>query len=138
MKNVQVRIPSKDKEDFMADFREIFWADSKDESLKAVGRLQAKWDERYPRIVEQVLANLEHFLIFMEEPEERWKNLRTSNRIERFNRELRARLNPAGTIHSELELSKIVWSVSSAQEEGWKHHRAFKPSKEVTTSIKAA
>lgn len=138
MKNVQVRVPSRDRKAFMADFRDIFWAESREDSMKAVGRLQAKWHERYPRIVEQVLANLDNFLAFMDEPKERWKNLRTSNRIERFNRELRSRLNPAGTIHSELELSKITWSVSLAQEEGWRHHRAFKTPKEVTALNKAA
>jgi transposase-like protein len=86
----------------------LFWAELREDAMKAAGRLQAKWDGTYPHIVEQVLANLDNFLAFMDDPKERWKNHKTSSRIERFNRESRARLNPSGTIHSDLELSTIV------------------------------
>jgi transposase-like protein len=138
MKNASVRIPAKDRDGFMNDFKEIFWANSKENSLRAVGILQGRWQERYPRVVDIVTRNLDNFLMFMNEPKERWKNLRTSNKIERFNREIRRRLRPAGTIHSELELSKILWSVSSAEEETWRNHRAFRPSKEVLSQKQVA
>lgn len=56
----------------------------------------------------------------MAEPPHLWTLLRTSNLIERFNRELRRRLRPAGAMQSELEISKLVWSVSQAQESRWR------------------
>lgn len=130
MKNIRLRIPSRDRKAYLEDFKDIFWADSRDEAVRAVGLLEGKWADRYPKAVELTLANLDNFLMFMNEPKERWKALRTSNRIERFNGELRRRLRPAGTIHSELELTKIIWSVSEAQERTWKTRKTFRVTKE--------
>lgn len=129
MQNVRTRIPGQDRKAFLEDFSTVFWAESRDKAVQATGFLQAKWSDRYPRIVELTLRNLENYLMFMNEPKERWKSLRTSNRIERFNAELRRRLRPAGTIHSELELTKIIWSVSNAQEKTWNSIRPFRLSK---------
>ncbi len=130
MKNIRLRIPSRDRRAYLEDFKDIFWADSRDEAVRAVGVLEGKWSGRYPKVVELTLANLDNFLMFMNEPKERWTALRTSNRIERFNGELRRRLRPAGTIHSELELTKIIWSVSEAQKRIWKTRKTFRVPKE--------
>jgi transposase-like protein len=54
-----------------------------------------------------------------------WTLLRCTNLIERFNRELRRRFDSAGAMQSELEVSKLVWSVSQAQQARWQ--RAWKP-----------
>ena len=43
MRNVRVRIAAKDQKAFLADFKKIFWADSKEEAYKAIGVLQATW-----------------------------------------------------------------------------------------------
>jgi len=131
MKNVRLMVPSQDRQAFLDNFKDIFWAESRNEAVRAVGVLEGKWSSRYPRAVEIVLRNLDNFLMFMNEPKERWKNLRTSNRAERYIAEMRRRLRPAGTIHSELELTKIIWSVTEAQERGWQTRRAFRPAKEV-------
>jgi transposase-like protein len=49
MRNVRVRIAAKDQKAFLADFKKIFWADSKEEAYKAIGVLQATWRSRYPK-----------------------------------------------------------------------------------------
>jgi transposase-like protein len=43
MKNVQVKVTSWDSKTFMADFRDIFWAESRETAMKTAGRLQAQW-----------------------------------------------------------------------------------------------
>jgi len=55
----------------------------------------------------------------MDEPQSLWTTLRSTNLIERFNRELRRRLNPAGAMQSENELWKLAWSISTEQEKRW-------------------
>jgi transposase-like protein len=137
MKNVRLMIPAQDRKAFLEDFSNIFWAKKRDDAVQAMGVLQGKWAARYPRAVETTLRNIDNFLMFMNEPKERWKNLRTSNRIERFNRECRKRLRPAGTMHSELELTKIMWSVSVEQERSWKVRRAFKPATTASAVVAA-
>lgn len=123
MRNVRVRIAAPDQKAFLADFKKIFWADSRPEAYKAIGLLQATWGKRYPKAVELTVTDPERFLVFLDEPRPIWKTLRSSNLIERFNRELRRRLRPAGAMQAEGEVWKLVWSVSKEQERRWENKR---------------
>ena len=125
MRNVRVRIASKDQKAFLADFKKIFWADSKEDAYTAMGVLKATWAVRYPKAVELTCTDPERFLGFLDEAKAIWKTLRTSNLIERFNRELRRRLRPAGAMQAEGEVWKLVWSVSTEQERRWLNKRVY-------------
>jgi len=126
-RNVLLRIPYHDKKEVLKDFNAVYWADSKEISLLARGRFEAKWSARYPKATEIAFSNFHNFTMFFNEPKHCWKTLRSSNRLERFNKEIKRRVKPAGAIHSEKELSKILWAVSIRQEESWASRAAFKP-----------
>jgi len=126
MRNVRLRVAAPDQKEFLKDFKLIYWAESLDQSQRAAGVLEGKWKKRYPKAVEIALNNFENFTMFFREPKTRWRNLRTSNKIERFIRELRRRLKPAGAMHTELELRKLCWTVSIAQEKRWHSRKVFK------------
>lgn len=123
MRNVRVRIAAKDQKAFLADFKKIFWAESREEAYKAIGQLQATWKGRYPKAVELTCADPDRFLRFLDEPRAIWSTLRSSNLIERFIRELRRRLRPAGAMQAEGEVWKLVWSVSNEHERRWETKR---------------
>jgi len=120
LRNVKYRVARPDWKEFLVDFRKVFWADNRDHAFEAAGALRARWGSSYPKAVEIALASFDDHLRFMAEPPELWTLLRTSNLIERFNRELRRRLRSAGAMQSELEIRKLVWSVSQAQEGRWR------------------
>ena len=71
------------------------------------------------------MERFDDFSRFFNEPKAFWTILRSNNLTERFNCELRRRLRPAGTMHSELEVSKLVWAVSQAQEERWGNRKIY-------------
>ncbi len=123
MRNALARISSKHRKAFYADFIAAFWATSKNDAIFALGKLQAKWIQLYPKAVQITIANSDSFLKFFDQPKHLWTVLRSTNIIERFNRELRRRLRPAGAMQSENELWKLVWSVSIHQEERWNKHK---------------
>jgi len=125
MRNVKARVSAPNWKEFLVDLHATFWAASREKSLLALGNLQGRWSARYPKAVELVTRRFDDHIKFFEEPENLWVLLRSSNLIERFNREMRRRLNSAGAMHSELEVGKFVWSVSEAQQNRWKH--AWKP-----------
>lgn len=118
-RNVRLRVPAPHREAFLQDFRNIFWAETREAALTAAGTMQGRWGAAYPKAVSLVTRRFEDHLRFMSEPQSFWTLLRSSNLIERFNLELRRRLNSAGTMHSELEVLKLIWSISQAQEERW-------------------
>ena len=103
----------------MADLHEVFWADDRETARQALGRLEARWQRAYPKAVELTLYRFEDYTRFFSEPKHFWTILRSNNLLERFNRELRRRLRPAGAMQSELEVLKLTWAVSEAQEQRW-------------------
>lgn len=123
MRNAMVRVGRNHRAAFYRDFTAVYWAESKDQALLALGRLQATWNHIYPKAVQTAVADAEHFLRFMEQPKSLWTSLRSTNIIERFNREIRRRLDSAGAMHSENELWKLVWAVGSEQEKRWERRR---------------
>jgi len=125
MRNVKARVAAPNWKEFHADLRATFWAASREKALLALGQLQGRWITRYPKAVELVTRRFDDHIRFFDEPARLWILLRSSNLIERFNREMRRRLNSAGAMHSELEVGKFVWSVSQAQKTRWQ--RAWKP-----------
>lgn len=126
LRNALARISSRHRKNFYADFTSAFWAPSKNDAIFALGKLQAKWISLYPKAVQITTANTDSFLKFFDQPKHLWTILRSTNIIERFNRELRRRLRPAGAMHSENELWKLVWSVSSQQEARWSKRNIYK------------
>jgi transposase-like protein len=119
IRNIKARVASPDWKAFLTDLKAIYWASSRTAAMQAAGVLQGRWQERYPKAVGIAINRLEDFLRFMDEPGRFWTLLRSSNQIERFIQELRRRMRPAGTMHSELEVSKLVWTVSVEQERRW-------------------
>ncbi len=125
MRNIRYRVAAPDRKDFMEDFKNIFWADSLLDAKQALGKLEGQWNKSYPKAVSLTLDRFDDFTRFFHEPEPFWTVLRSNNLTERFNAELRRRLRPAGTMHSELEVSKLVYAVSQAQEERWSKRKVY-------------
>lgn len=132
MRNARLRVASKDRREFLNDFKGAFWAESKDQALLALGRLQARWEKSYPAATRTALADADHFLRFMDQPRALWTVMRTSNLIERFNRELRRRLRSVGALPGENSLWELVWSVSVEQEKRWSRRRLCRITKSVS------
>ena len=119
MRNCTARVAAPHRKLFLELFKNIFWAKTREAALTAAGTLQGRLGAAYPKAVGLVMRRLDDHLRFLNEPEAFWTLLMTSNLIERFNYELRRRLNSAGTMHSELEVLKLMWSISQAQEDRW-------------------
>ena len=109
----------------MADFHDIFWAETREDARQALGRLEARWKRAYPKAVALTIHRFADFTRFFDEPKHLWTVLRSTNILERFNRELRRRLRSAGAMHSELEVMKLTWAVSEAQENRWQKRKLW-------------
>ncbi len=112
-------------------------AKTQENALRASGVFQARWQSRYPTAVDIVTRRFDDHLHFFKEPEPLWTLLRSSNLVERFNQELRRRLRPAGATHSELELLKLVWAVSEAQQKRWNNRRVWRSKSKIQEALAA-
>lgn len=67
MKNVRFRVAWKDQKAFMADFKAVYWAKSREEALVALGSLKARWSKTYPKAVEMTAEKFDSYTLFFQE-----------------------------------------------------------------------
>jgi len=131
MRNVRLRVAAKDQREFLQDFTKVYWADGKNRALIALGELKAKWGKAYPKAVAMTEKDFEKYTVFFQQDHKDWMLLRSTNLIERFNRELRRRFKPVGGMTNERTLVKLLWGVATAQQERWNRIKVHTSRKEV-------
>jgi len=137
LRNLRLRVAAPDRKAFMADIHDVFWAADRESARQALGRLEARWQRAYPKAVAITIQRFEDYTRFFAEPEKFWTILRSNNVLERFNRELRRRLRSAGAMHSELEVLKLTWAVSEAQEQRWAKRKLWTKKKKQPMKLAA-
>jgi transposase-like protein len=75
--------------------------------------------------------DFEKYTVFFQQDSKDWMLLRSTNLIERFNRELRRRFKPVGGMTNERTLVKLLWGVATAQQERWNRIKVHTSRKEV-------
>ncbi len=100
-KNVLAKVPRKLKQAVADDMRSIFYASSKKKALELFEAFKEKWRSELPSAVKCLENSLESSLTFFSFPEEEWISLRTTNIIERLNKEFKRRTRPMEIVAGE-------------------------------------
>ena len=90
-RNVLAKVPRKLKKEVADDLRSIFYASSKEKADEFYKSFHEKWNKEIPSAVKSLSQSIDACLMFFKFPEEEWISLRTSNIIERLNKEFRRR-----------------------------------------------
>lgn len=130
-RNARARVSHANQKAFIADFNQVFWAQSRSQALVALGQLKSRWERVHPKAVETVERDLEDYMRFFDEDRKFWTITRSSNLIERFMEELRRRLKPARGMQNEFELDKLVYGVATAQQARWDRLKVHTSRKEA-------
>jgi len=94
-------VPQKFKEAIADGMRSIFYASSKEKAREFFTEFKAKWDVQLPSAVKCLEKSPEACLTFFNFPEEEWISLRTTNIIERLNKEFKRRTKPMEIVAGE-------------------------------------
>src|SRR5207245_11450891 len=101
LRNLERKAPKHALAEVKADFHEIVYAESEAAARKAHAAFVSQWKSRCPGVaksLEEAAAELYRLYRF---PKQQWKNLRTTNVIERLNGEFRRRVKTQGSLPSE-------------------------------------
>jgi putative transposase len=90
-RNVMTRVPKRYQEAFQADFDLVQYAESGAAARAAFASLKARWTKDCPEAVECTDRDLPALLVHYEFPKAHWDALRTTNPIERVNKEFKRR-----------------------------------------------
>jgi putative transposase len=118
-RNVLAKVPRKLKKAVADDLRSIFYASSKKKAMEFFGLFKEKWEKELPSAVKCLDKSIDACLTFFMCPEEEWISLRTTNIIERLNKEFKRRTKPMEIVAGENACYMLLAFVSLKMEMHW-------------------
>ena len=119
-RNVLAKVPRKIKQAVADDMRSIFYASSKNKALEFFREFKGRWESEVPSAVASLERSLESCLSFFHFPEEEWISMRTTNIIERLNKEFKRRTKPMEIVAGELSCYRLLAFISLKMELHWR------------------
>ena len=101
LRNLQRKAPKHALAEVKADFHEIVYAESEATARKAHAAFVSQWKSRCPGVVKSLEEAGDELFTMYRFPKQQWKNIRTTNVIERLNGEFRRRVKTQGSLPSE-------------------------------------
>jgi putative transposase len=119
-RNVVAKVPKKFKKAVADDLRSIFYASSKEKALEFYKLFIMKWQRDLPSAVKCLGNSIDSCLTFFMCPDEEWISLRTTNIIERLNKEFKRRTKPMEIVAGENACYTLLAFVSLKMEVHWR------------------
>ncbi len=120
MRNVTTKAPKVLHREVTDCLRDIFYAQKKDTAKDRYDDFVKKYNDLIPSAVASLQRSIEPCLTFFDFPEEEWVSLRTTNIIERVNKEFKRRTRPMEILASERSAYVILGFVAYKMEANWK------------------
>lgn len=119
-RNVLAKVPHKLKKTVADDLRSIFYASTRAKADGFYKSFSEKWDNVVPSAVKALTQSLNSCLTFFNFPEEEWISLRTTNIIERLNKEFKRRTKPMEIVAGENACYRLLAFISLKMELSWR------------------
>ena len=120
VRNVLAKVPRKSKKQVADDIRSIFYASSKEKAIEFFNQFRDKWEMAIPSAVSCLERSINSCLTFYGFPEEEWISLRTTNIIERLNKEFKRRTKPMEIVAGEAACYRLLAFISLRMELHWR------------------
>jgi putative transposase len=126
MKNALSHIPKHvDSGEVMEDIKSVFDAADADAAREQLGRVVRKHQASAPKLAAWMEANLPEGLTVFRLPASHRKRMRTTNMLERLNRELKRRTRVATLFPNEASLLRLVTAILMEQSEEWETGKRY-------------
>ncbi|HDY70568.1 MAG TPA: IS256 family transposase [Nitrospirae bacterium] len=119
-RNVIAKAPRKLKKEVADDLRSIFYASTKEKADAFHKTFQEKWNKEIPSAVKSLGQSIDSCLTFFQFPEEEWTSLRTTNIVERLNKEFKRRTKSMEIVAGENACYRLLTFISLKMELGWR------------------
>ncbi len=120
-KNVMSKVPESLKEKVKDSLRDIFYAKDKKQAMKKYQDFVVNYEPEIPSAVKSLSNNINNCLTFYSFPEEEWVSLRTTNPIERVNKEFKRRTKPMEILAGEESTYRLLCFIALKMELNWRN-----------------
>lgn len=118
-RNVLCKTPKAAKQKVADSMRSIFYAPDRDTAMRQFEHFYELYEKAYPSAVKCLANVLDECLTFMSFPEEDWVSLRTTNPIERVNKEFKRRIKSMEILAGEDSAYRLLCFVALKMEIHW-------------------
>jgi putative transposase len=119
--NVLAKVPEKMKKEVADGLRDIFYASSKEKALMHYQNFIQQYESTIPSAVHSLESSIKSCLTFYSFPKEEWASLRTTNIIERLNKEFKRRTRPMEILAGEKSAYRLLCFIALKMELGWRY-----------------
>ncbi len=119
-RNVLAKVPSQHKQEVADDLRSIFYASSYPKAQSQWEIFKKKWEKELPSATKCLSQSLEKCLTFYQFPQEEWISIRTTNVIERLNKEFKRRTKPMEIVAGENSCYRLLAFIALKMELAWR------------------
>lgn len=110
------------KKEVASTIRRIFTAEDRNEADRLLKDAVVKYSDSQTKLAEWMEENIPEGLTVLDCHEDHRKKLRTSNGLERLNREIKRRTRVVGIFPNEASLLRLVSALLSEQDDEWSTH----------------
>ena len=119
-RNVMAKTTVPLREEVKDHLRDIFYAETKKAAMERYELFIQKYEKQIPSALQSLTRAIDSCLTFYAFPKEEWIALRTTNMIERLNKEFKRRTKPMEILGGEQSAYLILCFVGYKQEVNWK------------------
>ena len=120
MRNIREKGRKRDREELKSMAQAIYLAEDRKRARAAFRCFKLRWQTEYPTMVKQLEKDLPDLLAFFSLPKHLWKQLRTTNIIERCFVEVRRRTRPMVCFVNVKSVDRIIYSIFHRFNLQWK------------------
>ncbi len=119
--------PGLSQSEASADLRAVFNAANRTEADRLLGLMVKKYAAPAPKLAAWLEKNVPEGLTVFDLPLEHRRRLRTNNRLERLNREIKRRTRVASLFPNEASLLRLATAVLMEADEEWQTEKRYLP-----------
>lgn len=109
----------KDYKELARDLRAIYASEEKEQCLATAEAVASKWEKRLPKLAKTLREGVEDTLAVLAFPREHRRRLRTTNLVERQNREFRKRSRKVSIFPNESSCLRLFGAMCQELSEKW-------------------
>lgn len=119
-RNVLSKVSKTQKQAVADKVRDIFYASSKAKALEYHKEFISLYEKDFPSATLCLTNVIDECLTYHSFPEEEWRSLRTTNLIERVNKEFKRRTKPMEILAGEKSAYRLLCFIALKMEIGWR------------------
>jgi putative transposase len=116
------RVRKKERDQFSKEVNKVFYASSESSARVSFFALKEQWGRLFPTAVQVIEKDLDALLTFFQFDSTYWTTLRTTNPIERLNKEFKRRTKAMEVTGGEISTYRCLVYVAQTMEYRWSFH----------------